>query len=43
MHPYSMVKDHRTDQEIGNVNAVMDGEIDVFINSYLKWINTKKS
>jgi peptide chain release factor 2 len=35
-HPYSMVKDHRTGEETGNVQAVMDGEIDVFINSYLR-------
>ena len=34
-HPYSMVKDHRTGQETGNVTAVMDGEIDAFINAYL--------
>lgn len=35
-HPYSMVKDHRTSEETGNVNAVMDGEINNFINEYLK-------
>ena len=35
-HPYSMVKDHRTDYEVGNVNAVMDGDLDGFINAYLK-------
>lgn len=34
--PYTLVKDHRTDFESGNVNAVMDGEIDGFINAYLK-------
>ncbi len=34
-HPYSMVKDHRTSEETGNVSAVMDGEIDNFINAYL--------
>jgi peptide chain release factor 2 len=35
-HPYSMVKDHRTNAETGNVNAVMDGEIDQFISAYLQ-------
>ena len=34
-HPYSMVKDHRTNVETSNVTAVMDGDIDIFINSYL--------
>ncbi|MBQ3054376.1 MAG: peptide chain release factor 2 [Clostridia bacterium] len=34
-HPYSMVKDHRTNHEIGNTTAVMDGELDEFINAYL--------
>jgi len=35
-HPYQMVKDHRTDIESGNVQAIMDGEIDCFIEAYLK-------
>lgn len=35
-HPYSLVKDHRTNTEIGNVQAVMDGEIDAFIDAYLR-------
>ncbi|KIL42952.1 peptide chain release factor 2 [Jeotgalibacillus campisalis] len=35
-HPYSMVKDHRTSAESGNVQGVMDGELDVFINAYLR-------
>ncbi len=37
MQPYTMVKDHRTNTESGNVDAVMDGSIDLFINAYLKW------
>ena len=36
--PYALIKDHRTNTEIGNVKAVMDGSIDDFINSYLRWI-----
>lgn len=39
MQPYTMVKDHRTGFESGNVDAVMDGAIDGFINAYLKWKN----
>ena len=35
-HPYTMVKDHRTGAEVGNVEAVMDGDIDYFINEKLK-------
>lgn len=35
-HPYSMVKDHRTNYETGNTNAVMDGELDPFIDAYLR-------
>ena len=34
--PYTMVKDHRTSYETGNIQAVMDGDIDGFINAYLK-------
>ncbi len=39
MQPYTLVKDHRTSAEVSNVDAVMDGKIDPFINAYLKWIN----
>ena len=42
MQPYTMVKDHRTNEETGNVDAVMDGAIDIFINAYLKWIALAK-
>ena len=35
-HPYNLVKDHRTNAEVGNIQAVMDGEIDIFIDAYLK-------
>jgi peptide chain release factor 2 len=35
-HPYNMVKDHRTNVEVGNVQSVMDGDIEPFINEYLK-------
>ncbi len=43
MHPYSMVKDHRSNYETGNVNAVMDGKIDSFIEAYLKWSSSIKN
>lgn len=40
MQPYTMVKDHRTNAETGNVSAVLDGDIDMFMNAYLKCINS---
>ena len=36
-HPYSMAKDHRTNEESGNINAVMDGSLNQFMNAYLVW------
>ncbi|MCM8780152.1 MAG: peptide chain release factor 2, partial [Candidatus Omnitrophica bacterium] len=42
MHPYSLVKDHRTEHETGNVNAVMDGALDEFIEKYLKMPKEKR-
>ena len=35
LHPYRMVKDHRTGKDMGNVDAVLDGELDSFIRAYL--------
>ncbi len=40
MQPYTLVKDHRTNEESGNVDAVLDGALDSFINAYLRWINS---
>lgn len=40
LHPYQMVKDHRTDHETGNIQAVLDGDLDPFIEAYLR---TKKA
>jgi len=37
LHPYNMVKDHRTNTETSNTTAVLDGEIDPFMESYLQW------
>lgn len=38
LHPYQMAKDHRTEMEIGDVNAVLDGRLDPFAEAYLKWV-----
>ncbi|MDP3694631.1 MAG: peptide chain release factor 2, partial [Desulfocapsaceae bacterium] len=35
--PYRLIKDHRTDFEVGNVDAVLDGNLDPFIKAYLLW------
>lgn len=42
LQPYTMIKDHRTNAENGNVNAVLDGDIDLFISEYLKWLRLKE-
>ena len=41
LQPSTLVKDHRTDVETGNVDAVLDGGLDIFINGYLKWISVQ--
>lgn len=41
-HPYNLVKDHRTNAETGNVQAVMDGDINLFIEAYLKQLGPQK-
>jgi peptide chain release factor 2 len=35
LHPYQLVKDHRTDYEVGNAQGVLDGDLDGFVRSYL--------
>ncbi len=42
LQPYTMVKDVRTGEETGNAQAVLDGDIDLFINAYLKWVQLGK-
>ena len=42
LQPYTMVKDHRTNQESGNPTAVLDGDLDDFMNAYLSWDNQKE-
>jgi peptide chain release factor 2 len=37
LQPYQMVKDHRTGAETSNVDRVLDGDLDVFVEAYLKW------
>lgn len=41
LQPYTMVKDHRTNEETGNADSVLDGKIDIFINAYLKYVAQK--
>ena len=42
-HPYSLVKDHRTNEETGNLQTVMDGGLDPFMNAYLIWMHKLES
>ena len=42
-HPYQLVKDHRTGVEVGNMQAVMDGEIDEFVEEGLRWMHKQES
>ena len=42
LQPYQLVKDLRTGQEVAQADSVLDGNLDPFINAYLKWINTKE-
>ncbi len=42
LQPYTMVKDHRTNYESGDASRVLNGDLDPFINAYLKWVNTRQ-
>lgn len=43
LHPYQLIKDHRTEAETGNVDRVLDGELDLFVEAYLRWNLERKS
>jgi peptide chain release factor 2 len=43
LHPYNSIKDHRTDLETSDTQSVLDGELDMFINAYIKWSYLNKS
>ena len=43
MQPYTLVKDHRTNEEVGNAQSVLDGNLDPFISAYLRWNSINKS
>jgi peptide chain release factor 2 len=42
-HPYQLIKDHRTGLEVGNVEGVMDGDLDPFIKAYLLWARGREA
>jgi peptide chain release factor 2 len=42
-HPYQLIKDHRTGLEVGNVDGVMDGDLDPFIKAYLLWARGREA
>jgi peptide chain release factor 2 len=42
LHPYKMVKDHRTDYQVGNTEAVLDGDLDGFITAYIRLVLGKE-
>ena len=42
-HPYQLIKDHRTGLEVGNVEAVIDGDLDPFIKGYLLWVQGREA
>ncbi len=43
LHPYNMVKDHRTDHETGNAQGVLEGQLEAFMEAYLKWDSLRRS
>ena len=43
LQPYTLVKDHRTNEEVGNAQTVLDGNIDPFMNAFLRWTATGKT
>lgn len=43
LHPYQMIKDHRTNAEVGSVDRVLDGDLTVFVEAYLKWNLARKA